>query len=140
MGDEIEDNEEVRFPSSYILINTNSSVTECPEDGSETSTPETAPGHTPVHTPMHTPMFSNVHTSTSSELDTFINSTTEDESLSTAVSNASSEPRNFRLLSDVYDKTEKIDIDEELLMLSTEEPSSFDQATKEKEWRNSMET
>lgn len=82
------DDEEVRFPSSYILMNTDSSETECLEDGSETSTPAT----TPVHTPMHTPMSSSVHTSMSSQFDTPVNSSTKNESLSPEISDASSKP------------------------------------------------
>ena len=40
----------------------------------------------------------------------------------------SSEPRNFRLLSEVYDETEEVDILEEILLLVVEELGTFEQA------------
>lgn len=87
---------------------------------------------------MHTPMSSSVHTSMSSQFDTPVNSSTKNESLSPEISDTSSKPRKFRFLNDNYDETEEIEIDNELLMLSIKEPSSYSQDAKEKEWRNAM--
>lgn len=56
------------------------------------------------------------------------------------MSNMSSEPRNFRLLGDIYNEIEEIEVDEEMLMLSIEEPTTYVQAAKEKEWREVMES
>lgn len=54
-------------------------------------------------------------------------------------SSESTEPRKFRLLSDIYNETEEIEIADEMLMLSVEEPSSYSHAEKDKEWRAAME-
>lgn len=53
-------------------------------------------------------------------------------------SSESSEPRNFRLLSDIYNGTEEIEIADEMLMLSGDEPLSYSHAEKEREWRDAM--
>ncbi|XP_074336389.1 uncharacterized protein LOC141673536 [Apium graveolens] len=54
-------------------------------------------------------------------------------------SSDSSEPRRFRLLSDIYDTTEVVEAEDELLLSEIEEPVSYEQATKEKAWRVAME-
>lgn len=52
------------------------------------------------------------------------------------MSDMSSEPRNFRLLGDIYNEIEEIEVDEEMLMPSIEEPTTYVQAAKEKDgWR-----
>lgn len=85
---------------------------------------------------MHTPP----HTLVSSQPGSSENSYTESGSTIPAISDASSEQRNFRLLNEIYDETEEIEIDEEMLMLSEEEPSSYSPDAKEKEWRDAMDT
>ena len=52
----------------------------------------------------------------------------------------SSTPRNFRLLSDIYDDTEQLEIADDLLLLSVEEPSNFEEASQEIEWKKAMES
>lgn len=44
----------------------------------------------------------------------------------------------FRLLSDVYNDTEEIDLPAEMLLLGIEEPSNFDHAVKDIEWQKAM--
>lgn len=43
-------------------------------------------------------------------------------------------------MDEIYDEIEEVEIDEEMLMLSIEESSSYSQAATEKEWRDAMET
>lgn len=54
-------------------------------------------------------------------------------------SSSSSEPRKFRLLSDIYDTTEVVEAEDELLLSEIEEPVTYEQAAKEKAWRVAME-
>lgn len=68
---------------------------------------------------------------------TNVNENTSDREES-ASSSRSTEPDKFRLLSDVYNDTEKIDLPEEMMLLGVEEPSSFDQAVKDTEWKNAI--
>ena len=53
-------------------------------------------------------------------------------------SSQSTEPRNFRLLSDIYNETEEIELEDDLLLLSVEEPSNYYKAAKKKEWEIAM--
>lgn len=108
--------DEVNFPSSYITLNSDSLEVEGPVTEVEPATPTQS------------------HTSTQP-----ISSTKDEDSSSSTTSDTSSEPRNFRLLSDIYNETEEIEIDDELLFLSVEEPTSYSEAAKEKEWREAME-
>ncbi|XP_074351878.1 uncharacterized protein LOC141691029 [Apium graveolens] len=49
-------------------------------------------------------------------------------------------PKNFRLLSDIYNETEEVEIADELLMLAgVDEPANFKQASKEGVWKEVME-
>ncbi|XP_074328236.1 uncharacterized protein LOC141666140 [Apium graveolens] len=53
---------------------------------------------------------------------------------------SSEQPRKFKMLSDIYDNTEIIELDEEeLMLLGVEEPNSFDQAVVDQAWRKAME-
>lgn len=54
---------------------------------------------------------------------------------STESSTTSSAPRNFRLISRIYDDTEQIEIADDLLLLSVEELYNFDEAAQEIEWK-----
>lgn len=44
------------------------------------------------------------------------------------------------MLSEVYDETEEIKLDNELMLLSIEEPTSYRQAVQETEWKKAMQT
>lgn len=59
---------------------------------------------------------------------------------SSASSSSSTPPKNFRLLSDVYDETEEVEAEHELLLLGVDEPTSYREAAKEPEWQRAMET
>ncbi|KAL8154787.1 hypothetical protein AgCh_000227 [Apium graveolens] len=47
-------------------------------------------------------------------------------------------PRRFRALADIYNNTEPIELDEELLLMGVDEPTCYKQATKSSEWRQAM--
>lgn len=47
-------------------------------------------------------------------------------------SSGSSEPRRFRLLSDVYNEIEEVKLEDELLLLSIDEPDCYSQAAEKK--------
>lgn len=53
---------------------------------------------------------------------------------------SSSEPGRFRLISDVYNDTEEVELSDELLFLGIEEPENFEQATKEPVWKKAMQS
>lgn len=55
-------------------------------------------------------------------------------------STTSSENRNFNLLSEVYNDTKEIKVTDEMLLLSVEEPNSYEQAVKENEWKRAIES
>lgn len=50
----------------------------------------------------------------------------------------SGELRRYIPLSEVYNETEEIDMDEELLFAGIDEPPNYEQAAKEKDWRLAM--
>lgn len=50
----------------------------------------------------------------------------------------SSEPKKFRHITELYENTEELDGEEELLFLGCEEPCSFKQAAKDKSWKQAM--
>lgn len=54
-------------------------------------------------------------------------------------SNKSTEPRNFRLLSKVYNDKEEIELFDKLIFLGIEEPTSYTQAAREIEWQTTMQ-
>lgn len=50
-----------------------------------------------------------------------------------------SEPRRFRFLSEVYNETQEIFLeDEELMFSGVEEPTRYEQAATEHDWRQAM--
>ena len=51
----------------------------------------------------------------------------------------SGEPRRYKLIGNVYNDTEEIELDQELLFVAAEEPQSYEQAAKEKNWRLAMD-
>lgn len=51
-----------------------------------------------------------------------------------------SEPQRFRPLSDIYDTTDVVEIEEELLLSGIDAPITFEQAIKDEAWRASMDT
>ena len=55
-------------------------------------------------------------------------------------SDRSSEPRRFRLLSDIYDNTEEVVLEDELLFVGTVEPTNYKQAVGEPAWEQAMKT
>lgn len=57
---------------------------------------------------------------------------------SSETSGNSSEPRNFRLLSDVYDEMEEIEVSDELLLLGVEESKTYEQENDSGEWNEAM--
>lgn len=63
----------------------------------------------------------------------------EEDSVSNSESGDSSEPRQFRLLSDIYDDTEEVELMDELMLIGVEEPTSFKQAANEVEWQKAMQ-
>lgn len=64
---------------------------------------------------------------------TWTSTETADESFS-----GSSEPKFYRSLAEIYVETEIVDIIDELMILKAEGPSSFKEATEEKEWSSVM--
>lgn len=63
------------------------------------------------------------------------------EGFSTGEEEEYSEARKFRLLSDVYDETEEIELDEDELMLAgIDEPRNYEQAVTEQGWKEAMQT
>ncbi|KAL8154922.1 hypothetical protein AgCh_000326 [Apium graveolens] len=47
-------------------------------------------------------------------------------------------PRRFRLLEEIYDETEEVEIEYELLLLGVDEPLNYSQAARKKEWEDAM--
>lgn len=52
---------------------------------------------------------------------------------------SSEQPRRFRLLSEIYDETQEVEIEDELLLCGIDEPSDYEQAKGEKMWEQAME-
>ena len=63
-------------------------------------------------------------------------STTETSNIENSETN--SEPRKFRLLDDIYNDAEEVELEEELCLLGVDEPVNYEQACKQKEWRLSL--
>lgn len=57
---------------------------------------------------------------------------------SSETSGNSSEPRHFRLLNDIYNETEEIEITDELLWIGVEEPTTYEQAKESEHWKEAM--
>lgn len=51
----------------------------------------------------------------------------------------STEPRNFRLIQEIYDDTNEVELQEELMLMGVDEPINYQQASKKKEWVRAME-
>lgn len=110
---------EVVFPDTFICID------QIPEESQTTE----IESEFEVVTPQQ---------SRNSNTSEYSGSSAEGSSSSTSTE-MSSEPKKFRLLSDVYNDTVEIELDEDMLFLSVEEPSSYSQASEEKEWRQAMQ-
>lgn len=66
----------------------------------------------------------------------FVNTPSSNEESS---GEASSEPRKFHPVRDVYNDTEEIELDEELMFLDVNEPTTYNNAVKEKAWEKAMQ-
>lgn len=53
-------------------------------------------------------------------------------------SDASDEPRRFRLLSNIYNETDEVELEEELLLAGVDEPSTYKEAVVEQGWKAAM--
>lgn len=53
---------------------------------------------------------------------------------------SSSDGQNFRLISDIYDETQEIELENELLLLGIDEPSNYSQAAEEQAWVEAMKS
>ena len=84
-------------------------------------------------------MLTPVHVMGSSSEDSSEQEESTDSSSSSTNSSGSSEPRNFRLLSDVYNDTEEMELTDELLLLGIEEPNNYEQDEKEIDWKKEMQ-
>ena len=77
---------------------------------------------------------------TSSGFESNNSSSGESGSAATSQSSAaSSEPSRFRLLSDVYQETEVVELEDDMLLMSAEEPTTYYEAVKDNEWKKAME-
>lgn len=54
-------------------------------------------------------------------------------------SSVSSEPKQFRNLVDIYNATEEVELDDELLLMGVDEPRNYTQAVKDCNWRKAMQ-
>lgn len=66
-------------------------------------------------------------------------SETEGSNISSHRYDDSGEPLRYRSIQDVYENTEEIELEQELLFAGTEEPQSYKQAAGDKNWRLAME-
>ncbi|KAL8090283.1 hypothetical protein AgCh_039668 [Apium graveolens] len=55
-------------------------------------------------------------------------------------SSSSSAPAKFRSLFDIYNDTEEVELDDELLLMGIDEPKNYTEAAKEYNWRHAMES
>lgn len=60
-------------------------------------------------------------------------------SLSSERHDDSREPCQFRSLSEIYVDAKEVEVDEDLLMVESEEPQNHEHAVKEKNWRMDMD-
>lgn len=65
-------------------------------------------------------------------------SSSSTQSQSSSTSSSSSEPQKFRSLQEIYDNTREIE-EASLCFLSLEEPTSFEEASKNENWKKAME-
>ena len=76
------------------------------------------------------------HENSVSQHETF----SDEDSIETTQSDSSEQPRKFRMLNEVYNESEPVELDEdELMLLGVEEPNSFDQAAVDRAWQKAME-
>lgn len=61
-----------------------------------------------------------------------------EENFESSSSSSNVMPERYRLLSDIYAETERIELDEELYFMGMEEPATFGEATSDENWRKSM--
>ena len=54
------------------------------------------------------------------------------------MSGASSEPRNFHLLGDIYNETEEVEAESELLLAGIDEPSNYKETVVDDAWKQAM--
>lgn len=54
-------------------------------------------------------------------------------------SSCSTQPTKFRLLSEVYNETDEVELEHELLLAGVDEPVNFSQVVKEKSWMKAMQ-
>ncbi|KAL8096387.1 hypothetical protein AgCh_037375 [Apium graveolens] len=99
------------------------------EGESEPSTPSLV--STPSSVGANSAFETSSNTATSSQPETGYSSSTS--------SDASSEPKGYRSLRDIYDETEVVEIENELLLVSIDEPSNFKEAVEEQVWKKAME-
>lgn len=66
-------------------------------------------------------------------------SETGESSTHSRSTSSSSEPKKFRLLSEIYDETEEVETENELLLLGTDEPNNYREAAAEQAWERAME-
>lgn len=64
---------------------------------------------------------------------------TPDGEIDSATHDESAPPRHYIRLSDVYEHTSEIELEEELLLIGIDEPVCFEQAVKEEVWRRAMD-
>ena len=62
----------------------------------------------------------------------------QNEEYGSDTSNSNNEAQNFRFLTDIYNGTEEIEDENELLLLEIEEPATYEQAIKERAWKVAM--
>lgn len=67
--------------------------------------------------------------------------TSRSESTTTSIlSPESTAPLKYRSLNDVYDNIETVELADELLLLGVDDPVTYEQAVKDKSWRDTMQT
>lgn len=107
-----------------------SEASQCQEEGNNSSF-NSPMLQTPVNQPDSTPTTPS----------TFVGSSERNNEDSHQSSSSSSDgaPKRYRLLSDIYEEIERIEFDEDLLLLGMEEPTTFSEASNDGNWRKAME-
>ena len=119
----------LKIPSPSFFIIAGSQVENIPgeEGSSQSEFQEGGEEHNILSTPQS-------QRSSSRQTDTGGEQHESDES-----DDGSNSPRNFRLISDIYNETEEIEITNELLLAGIDEPVCYGQAIKEDAWKNAMD-
>lgn len=111
--------ENVDMDESYNSGNEELQTDGSSSDGDTSVTPHTPQSSNPVHTPQSSHSSNSISTATETETD--------------------SESRRFRSLEDIYNETQGITLeDDELLFAGAEEPTRYEQAATEHNWRQAM--